>query len=148
MLKYIHSRVRKQSPNMTPPMTPARVARVNALPLRQLFTFSWVNLAMVWPLLLHLASRPHFRLGGRVLVRQHLKYKKITALNSMNKCKITLGGTYLGIVVRVYVSIYLHTTKVGTYFKSSTYVSRISTNSKIKLRCTDFFSSANVHFVL
>merc|ERR1712012_576197 len=65
-------RVRKESPNTTPPMTPANVASVSALPLRQPFTFSFVNLAMVWPLLVLLALRPHFLLGGRVLERQHL----------------------------------------------------------------------------
>ena len=69
-------RVRNESPNTTPPMTPANVASVSALPLRQPFTFSFVNLAMVWPLLVLLALRPHFLLGGRVLERQHLKEKK------------------------------------------------------------------------
>ena len=33
----------------TPPMTPARVAKVSALPLRQLLTFSFVNLAILPP---------------------------------------------------------------------------------------------------
>ena len=69
-------RVRNESPNTTPPMTPANVASVSALPLRQPFTFSFVNLAMVWPSLVLLASRPHFLLGGKVLDRQHLKEKK------------------------------------------------------------------------
>ena len=45
----IPARCLKLSPKMTPPMTPARVARVRALPLRQPFTFSLVNFAMVWP---------------------------------------------------------------------------------------------------
>ena len=43
-------------------MTPARVARVRALPLRQPFTFSLVNFAMVWPSLV-LGSNEVYVLG-------------------------------------------------------------------------------------
>ena len=41
------SRVRKAIPNITPPITPAKVAKVRALLFRHPVTFSLVNLAIL-----------------------------------------------------------------------------------------------------
>ena len=60
---FLPSRVRRASPKITPPITPASVAKVSALPFRQFVTFSFVNLAIFC----QIPSSSHFQSVGTVV---------------------------------------------------------------------------------